>query len=170
MAELQTNNRKQLNAKSRNLGIRIDLTPMVDLGFLLITFFIYTSTMLKQSNLLLNYPDNKPTDDKLTQVQAASVLHLILGNHNQIFSYDGKNFGSIHKIQNNAALYKTLQQHKSNVESLQLQGKLNSADSSSVFITPTNDCVVQNLATIIDALTLLRIKNYNIKEAITQTL
>jgi biopolymer transport protein ExbD len=50
--------------KSRRLGVRLDMTPMVDVAFLLLTFFMLTTTMSRPQTMEINLPpDNKVSVD-----------------------------------------------------------------------------------------------------------
>jgi biopolymer transport protein ExbD len=71
--------------KGKKLSTRVDLTPMVDLGFLLITFFIFTTTMTKPTVLRLNMP--KDGDSSL--VKRSAVITLLLGRNDEVFYYEG---------------------------------------------------------------------------------
>jgi len=66
--------------------IRIDMTPMVDLGFLLITFFIFTTTMSEHKSMNLSMPKNGPP----TNVKQSRSLSFILANHNNVYAWEGQ--------------------------------------------------------------------------------
>jgi biopolymer transport protein ExbD len=67
---------------------RVDLTPMVDLGFLLITFFIFTTTMSRPHALRLNLPKDVPEKDE-NEVPANAVITLMPAANNTIYYYEG---------------------------------------------------------------------------------
>jgi len=67
---------------------RIDMTPMVDLGFLLITFFILTTTMNKPQAMELNMPD-KTQDNQDQPIKASHSLTLILTKNDKICWFSG---------------------------------------------------------------------------------
>ncbi len=87
MAELQTaaTTPKPGKRQQKRLSTRVDLTPMVDLGFLLITFFIFTTTLSKPSVMKLNLPE----EGSDFEVGENKTLNLVLAENNTIGYYMG---------------------------------------------------------------------------------
>ncbi len=57
----------------RRLGVRIDMTPMVDVAFLLLIFFMVTTVFRTPQALEINLPPNK---EQTAQIAASNVLQL----------------------------------------------------------------------------------------------
>lgn len=54
--------KKKKHKKMRRLGVRIDMTPMVDVAFLLLTFFMLTTTMSRPQTMEINLPPSNTTN------------------------------------------------------------------------------------------------------------
>lgn len=65
---------------------RVDMTPMVDLGFLLITFFMLATTMAQPKTMDMVMPRADGDSMKLKDTKA---LTLMLGSNNRIAWYEG---------------------------------------------------------------------------------
>ncbi|PZR27540.1 MAG: biopolymer transporter ExbD [Citrobacter freundii] len=76
--------------KAKKLSTRVDMTPMVDLGFLLITFFIFTATMSSPTTMDLNMPKDTDDKDKDTKVKQSGALTILLGKDNAVYYYEGE--------------------------------------------------------------------------------
>ena len=76
--------------KAKKLSTRVDMTPMVDLGFLLITFFIFTATMSSPKAMKLNMPKDVDDPEKQTEAKESGALTIMLGKGNNIYYYEGQ--------------------------------------------------------------------------------
>jgi len=76
--------------KAKKLSTRVDMTPMVDLGFLLITFFIFTATMSSPKTMDLNMPKDSEKKEDETKVKQSGALTIMLGKDDKVYFYEGE--------------------------------------------------------------------------------
>ena len=86
MADIQV---KEKSGRRKVQSPKVDLTPMVDLGFILITFFIYTTTMAKPKSLVLDKPYDPPPPGVVTKFIDTSTITIIPIGKNKLKYYGG---------------------------------------------------------------------------------
>ncbi|MBK9400740.1 MAG: biopolymer transporter ExbD [Bacteroidetes bacterium] len=94
MAEVQSNEQdsgkkggKHKKVRAKKQSTHIDMTPMVDLAFLLLTFFMMTTTFGKPKTMEINMPV-KPENETKTEVNNAVTV--VLSGDNNIYWYFGE--------------------------------------------------------------------------------
>lgn len=110
MAEIQdkTVSNKKSICRGKKLSTCIDLPPMVDLGFLLITFFVFTTSINTPTAMQLIMP-NDTKDSSFTA--AGKTISLLLTGSNTIYYYNGNSVKDMH-VTNSANELRTILQLK----------------------------------------------------------
>ncbi len=160
MAEINTGGGKKVST-------RIDLTPMVDLGFLLVTFFMVTTTFSKPNVMELAMPDKNKDKKDEQAVKESRAITLILGEKDRIYYYHGTGQDPEHtKVETayftsgDKGIRKVLLDQK---ESVYNNTKLDVKERSAiVLIKPDEKCRYKNVVDILDEMKICDIQIYAI--------
>ncbi|MBG9377430.1 biopolymer transporter ExbD [Panacibacter sp. DH6] len=138
--------------KGKKMSTRVDLTPMVDLGFLLITFFIFTTTMSQPTAMKLNLPDDSATPEEQNKAKESGAFTILLGKDNNVFFYEGmlQPDGSNFKSSNFKDIRSELIKKKQNTDTADLV----------VVIKPSDESNYKNVIDILDEMSINVIKRY----------
>ncbi|MBY0245291.1 MAG: biopolymer transporter ExbD [Sphingobacteriaceae bacterium] len=157
MAELDTSGggKKGGKVRSKKQSTRVDLTAMVDLAFLLITFFMLTTTLSKPLAMEIVKPDKdvKNKDNKL-ELKASSTMTILLGKDNKLAWYMGEAGKSAPTIVSFNQIRADILANKKKVADIG-----NPKMSLTVIIKPTSGCNYQNFVDIMDELNIAKIVN-----------
>ena len=136
---------------------------MVDLGFLLITFFIFTTTMSQPTAFKLTLPKEDATKEQQNLSSEEGTLTILLSKDNHIFYYEGtlkakgENFKNATYSGENS-IRNTILRKKN-----QLIAKYGNDDKMVIVIKPYKDAIYKNLVDILDEMQI----NINRKYALT---
>ena len=155
MSEINSNSggsRSPGKVRSRKASTRIDMTPMVDLAFLLLTFFMLATTFNKPLTMELVMPEKVDSTATPPPAKPENVLNLVLGSKNQVFWYHGENAS-----QGRLTSYSTSGIRKVLLENRQKQKLW-------VFIKPSNASKYQNVVNVLDEMSITGINRYSLAE------
>jgi biopolymer transport protein ExbD len=138
--------------KSKKLSTRVDLTPMVDLGFLLITFFIFTTTMSQPTAMKLFLPKDTDKPEEQNKVKASGALSIMLGQKDGVFYYEGELLpdGSNFKSSNFKEIRDVIINKKKSTD----------PDDFVVVIKPGPEATYKNTVDMLDEMTINDVKRY----------
>lgn len=160
MANLERRLRKDKKVRVKKASTRVDMTPLADLGFLLITFFMFTTTFSKPNVMGLNMP---PKQDKTVpppdiEIDLKNSISIIIGGDNTLFWHQqDKTKLTIDQL--NETNYSKEGIRK---EILAARKRATVPDNFTVIIKPTDESNYENLVNVLDEMEITESSRYGI--------
>lgn len=157
--------------KGKKLSTRIDLTPMVDLGFLLITFFMFTTTLAKPKTMEINMPykDEQLKDEEKNKLKASVVMTVLLSKNHRVYYYEGIGDDPNKAPDLKVTGFKTkdgirdaIIAKKKTVDGMKRQNLLTAKDEMTVLIKPDTTSTYSDLVNMLDEMSINDVKVYAI--------
>lgn len=139
---------------------RVDMTPLADLGFLLITFFMFTTTFSKPNVMGLNMPPKTPPKDNTETpvIDLTNSISIILGGDNKIYWHQEDQLTLTPETLNETNYSKD----GIRKDILIARQKAKNKDIFTVIIKPTDDSTYENLVNVLDEMEITQSTRYGI--------
>ena len=151
MAEINTDGGggKDGKKRSKKMSTKVDMTPMVDLAFLLITFFMLATTLTKQQKFDFAVPPDIKDPKEQPELKASNAITIILGKEDMVYWYVMNQDGSTDFHESDFS--------SDGIRATLLERKKKIGNDLNVVIKPMNDSKYKNLIDIVDELAILGI-------------
>ncbi|MFD1188496.1 ExbD/TolR family protein [Pontibacter rugosus] len=137
------------------MSAHLDMTPMVDLAFLLLTFFMLTTTFAKPQAMDISMP----IDEGTSPVKAKNALTVILGEKDKIYYYFGFADDVPEVLETDFS--------STGIRSVLLSEKLRANPESVVLIKATEASRYRNLVDILDEMKITDTRKYALVDLAT---
>jgi biopolymer transport protein ExbD len=174
MAEMDTSSggggKHKGGKRAKKASTRVDLTAMVDLGFLLITFFMLTTTLNKPKVMELNMPDkDKNEPENQMDVKESLTTSFVLAGGDSLFYWNGipKAPGDV-KLTNYSAdgMRKIILQRQGEIEQGKRAGEYTEKEGLVVLLKPLERARYKNMVDFLDEMTITDTDTYAIVDVI----
>jgi len=142
--------------KAKKASTRVDLTPMVDLGFLLITFFIFTTTISQPTTMNLFLPKDTDKPEEQNKAKESGALTLLLGKNNNVYFYEGQ-------LDPSASNFKSTTMKKVRDEIIRKK-RSTPPDDLVIVLKPSSESTYRDVVDILDEMTINDIMRYALVE------
>jgi biopolymer transport protein ExbD len=139
--------------RAKKMSTKIDMTPMVDLAFLLLTFFMLTTTFAKPNVMDLNMPAKPKTNEEPSALKESEAFTVIISGNNKVYYYAGMN--------SNAAK-PTIQVTNFGPKGIRqvILGRQQQQPKTVVLIKTDDKAVYRNMVDILDEMNITNQKKY----------
>ncbi|ASW75740.1 biopolymer transporter ExbD [Chryseobacterium piperi] len=145
--------------KQRKKLIKVDMTPMVDLGFLLITFFMFTTNFTKPNVMDLGLPAKSNTPP-VNVIDTKNQITFIIGKDNRVFYHqqakEDLNAGNLKEASyNGVTISKIISEAYNNAPA---------RNNFTIIIEPTDDSNYKNFVDMLDNIAISKKERYGITD------
>lgn len=151
MTQSSGSNSARGKVRSKKTSTRIDMTPMVDLAFLLLTFFMLTTTLMSRSVIEI---EKYNSSDKMAQsrtIHKDKIITIVLGEKDKIYWYVGIDDPKVNLTNySDSGIRKMLFKTKSQIKGLH------------IFIKPSDKSRYENMVDILDEMLITDIKQFSL--------
>jgi biopolymer transport protein ExbD len=162
--------------RAKKMSTRVDMTPMVDLGFLLITFFMLATTMSKPTSMTLSVPHKEKDENRkdTEPLKASKVLTIFMGKFNDVYVLDGiaaddeKAAEALTKLSYGTELREAIFKAKQRVNAA-FPAEEDGSEPFVAVIKPTPVSNYKNLVDVLDEMAITKTKRYAMVDNLTDS-